>query len=626
MNKQIKKCIIMAVIFVAFVVAVVQKTTQVKAEVTVWCDCPCGVWCSQCSTMARSCTYHVIIDRNMYPNCKINDDCVAEKNDPYSCYETTCCSNQAQSTACPYNQWQDSDNVTRGHCYNGDCNGTTVGCNQACGGSVTCSGGNDCIGGVCRNPSCDSKTNCTCDGEPPTPSCNVTVSGTNPVVAGTAGSYTASISMNNSTAQSLTMSLGTSSTSMNGPGSPVTVSLTAPTVPGTYTLSASVTGSSSVSCSGTATITVIDPVVTVTARACNSTNMLDCTACTDPTGFRGTFSLHSYTTPETTRTEAANGNTPASFSSVSGGDIANNLILTASDANEWTVLGSGTNSYPAGTWSTAGETYGPYNFCVTQNHDPWWQIFGGDGYAHGVSAVSTPGTTLSLMNNYGGSTVSSGVLSAGTAIDTTDTIVGPTGRSWAVEGSRYTTPPKEGFEYFVRSFELGSAPAADTYEGGLLPEGTPANTGKEVYYLNDDVSIDTAIHITGGTFRTYLIDGSLNINADITVDQGGFLAFVTSQPITVSGNVSQLHGIYITNSTFSVADGAGSGVFSGATGRRLEVEGTVVAWSSTSLLRDLGGLNNNSYPATIFTYRPDFLINLPSGFKHNGIQWREVAP
>jgi len=491
----------------------------------------------------------------------------------------------------------------------------TATCNQSC-ASATCEEPLSCTSGVCRNPGCPGESDCDCGGGP-TPSCSVTVTGTNPVSTGGTGSYTATVSMTDSTATGITMTLGDSTYTSSSVAGTNTVDLTAPSTPGTYTVTANVTGTSSVSCSGSLSVTVANPQVTVTARACNSTDMMTCAACDVPVGFTGSFRLGA-------TSHAVSSNNLASFTNVDGGTAASVIELSTTDP-DWTLIGAA-KLYAAGTWPTDGATYGPYNYCVTKNHDPWWQVIGGDAYARKVSVVSTPGI-LSLMTNYVGNPVSSGVLAAATTINKTKAIIGPEDRSWAVESSRYTTPPKEGFQYFVRSFELGSAPAEDTLEpSGALPTDTPANTGKDVYYLHTDVSIDSPLVIPAGTSLTYLIDGSLNIDADITVAQGGFLALISSGPITITGNVSQLQGIYITNDTFSVADGIGSGAFVGTNSRRLEVEGTVAAWSGVSLLRDLGGINNNSNPAVTFTYRPDFLINLPWGFKHNGIQWREVAP
>ena len=58
--------------------------------------------------------------------------------------------------------------------------------------------------------------------------------------------------------------------------------------------------------------------------------------------------------------------------------------------------------------------------------------------------------------------------------------------------------------------------------------------------------------------------------------------------------------------------------------------GTFVSWQGFSMKRDFKGnsdpLKNNKLPAHVFTYRPDFLINAPEGFKRSGIEWQEVAP
>ncbi|MBI5449235.1 hypothetical protein HY948_02850 [Candidatus Gottesmanbacteria bacterium] len=64
-------------------------------------------------------------------------------------------------------------------------------CNQSCTATSDCSSGLTCLGNVCRNASCDTKTNCTCDvaaGPTPTPTIppvpKVPVAGTGPTVLG----------------------------------------------------------------------------------------------------------------------------------------------------------------------------------------------------------------------------------------------------------------------------------------------------------------------------------------------------------------------------------------------------------------------------------------------------------
>lgn len=86
----------------------------------------------------------------------------------------------------------------------------TASCNQSC-ASATCEDPLSCTGDkICRNPGCPGESDCDCGGGGTNPSCSVTVTGTNPVASGQAGTYTATVSMTDSTATGITMALESS--------------------------------------------------------------------------------------------------------------------------------------------------------------------------------------------------------------------------------------------------------------------------------------------------------------------------------------------------------------------------------------------------------------------------------
>ncbi|MEI8232390.1 MAG: hypothetical protein WCG44_01465, partial [bacterium] len=104
----------------------------------------------------------------------------------------------------------------------------------------------------------------------------------------------------------------------------------------------------------------------------------------------------------------------------------------------------------------------------------------------------------------------------------------------------------------------------------------------------------------------------------ITVDKGGFLAFIVNGTITVDPEVENVEGIYVSNGFIAEKRSVPPDV-------PLNIGGSVVSWGSVSLLRDLK-VDNASGPAERFTYRPDFLINMPDKMKNFIMQWAEVAP
>jgi hypothetical protein len=58
---------------------------------------------------------------------------------------------------------------------------------------------------------------------------------------------------------------------------------------------------------------------------------------------------------------------------------------------------------------------------------------------------------------------------------------------------------------------------------------------------------------------------------------------------------------------------------------QLNVEGSIVAWGSVNLGRDLmeGNLDG---PTEKFAYRPDLLINMSESMKVSQMEWSEVVP
>jgi hypothetical protein len=444
---------------------------------------------------------------------------------------------------------------------------------------------------------------------------------------GSTGTITSTVATSGTVSSHVITSTGFTPSSTTEAAKVVSVDLTAPSSVTTLTISATATLSNGNTCSSDpVTINVVNPTVATQFRACNSTDMLTCAACDNPAGFTGTVELHSAT--QSYGSSAVTGNTPVTFSSIPGSSTTGTYVATlAADSSDWTVLNGAKSLPPSGDpWNTA-TTYGPYDFCVTQHQDPWVQLVGGDGLAAKGGVSFTAGSTGSLLGNLSGITNSSGVIMSR---DTTTIYgsVGPTNREWAVSNSSFFTPPKEGFNYFLRTFELGSSPVAEsglTLSSLTVPTTAPAS-GKEAYYVNGNTTIDTPWHITNGQSYTFFVNGSLTISNDIVVDHGGFLAFVVSGNTTVTGTVSQLQGIYISDGATTMADGNGSGLITLDSGKQLLIEGTVVGWSGLSMTRTLDNLDNNTYPAVRFTYRPDFLTHIPTGFKRNAIGWREVTP
>jgi hypothetical protein len=120
--------------------------------------------------------------------------------------------------------------------------------------------------------------------------------------------------------------------------------------------------------------------------------------------------------------------------------------------------------------------------------------------------------------------------------------------------------------------------------------------------------------VSAGDKYVVFVNGDLRISDDIVVDPGGFLAFIVNGNVTVAPGVATMQGLYVMDNDFVTEDD----------NTQLDVQGSVVAWGTFSVNRDLGNANV-TIPAEKFTYRPDLLTNMPDKMKVFALQWQEVV-
>jgi hypothetical protein len=147
------------------------------------------------------------------------------------------------------------------------------------------------------------------------------------------------------------------------------------------------------------------------------------------------------------------------------------------------------------------------------------------------------------------------------------------------------------------------------------------DANKEFYYINPTgtASLSDPWNVVSGEAYIVFVDGNLTIDQNVTVASGGYLMFIVNGDLNVATNVTNMEGIYIAGGNFTTDTGGGGA------DTQLVISGTVVAWDSILLNRDLGAAGN-SVPAEQFVYRPDLLISMPSDVKSFAMQWQEVAP
>lgn len=176
----------------------------------------------------------------------------------------------------------------------------------------------------------------------------------------------------------------------------------------------------------------------------------------------------------------------------------------------------------------------------------------------------------------------------------------------------------------------------------------PANLSNGIYVSGKTVDFNMASYtFTGNKNYVFLINGDLNMNGNILVDNGSTATFSVSNDINIGSSVGgpattpcnvtdftapiqegcHIEGYYSADRNFTI--GASSTL-------RLNVAGAIVVNANKAddpatigkiqySNRDLG-MDNNSCPAFSLTERPDFILNAPEFIKHATFTWQEVAP
>lgn len=255
------------------------------------------------------------------------------------------------------------------------------------------------------------------------------------------------------------------------------------------------------------------------------------------------------------------------------------------------------------------------NFYLTTSRGAWWQAEGAGIYAGGVGGVRSilprssawlilapPGGTEGLLMTSDGSVD----LGAGTVSDSL----------WMAR-SRYRGK-KTDFDYFGANMGVvQSRPGDWTLTSTLDLVGYPE--GSDFGYKNGAGVVESAMNVGVGESYVIFVNGNLDIRADITVAEGGFLAFIVNGNVSVDPSVSRLEGLYVIDDNFVTE------TLDPLDDVQLVTGGTIVAWGTLSLSRDMG-IGNVDEPAEKFVYRSDLLTNMPDKMKTFLMQWNEVVP
>lgn len=241
--------------------------------------------------------------------------------------------------------------------------------------------------------------------------------------------------------------------------------------------------------------------------------------------------------------------------------------------------------------------------------DGWWQVTGGSIYAKSgirsyipasVSPASNQKLILADANGRTGM-LSYGVPWTGAELGMNPS-VGVSDTLWRIEslydGLRFD------YNYYSTRMDVFDSTA---WDGGNVIY-TDIDNGYQIFKHTGDINpLDYGGTGPTGTQKVILlVDGNVNINSNVTVPDGAFLAIIASGDITFGSAVTDAQGWFVAE-TISVPSSGGVDV-------QFDGQGSFVGWTSINLARNMG-VTNNTAPAEKFTYRRDMFINAPTPMK-----------
>lgn len=264
--------------------------------------------------------------------------------------------------------------------------------------------------------------------------------------------------------------------------------------------------------------------------------------------------------------------------------------MTCYPTNQITMDGSAVNPY-----STNPTAQIDHSFIA--NQEPWFQVVGAGVIAATRLETNVPVTcplnpaTCKAATSVNGALTDGGILSA--AVVTTNSgcdLSGPCKygetNDWSKETTVLSANDKLSYKSIMNRY-LGTNGIGTTIDGNSnMTAVLAASSGAGVVFVNGDLDVDVNNTVPVGNFLMIVVKGSIVFEQNVTKSAGIFIADAGIR--TIGSSVDQL-----------VIDGI---LFSTGT-------------APTGNIRFIRGYDtksyNNTHPATVVNYRPDFVFNMP---------------
>lgn len=173
---------------------------------------------------------------------------------------------------------------------------------------------------------------------------------------------------------------------------------------------------------------------------------------------------------------------------------------------------------------------------------------------------------------------------------------------------------KLGFSYLLNRLKVDTSQISS----GDLSQKPAAGT----YYYNNSLQITTADwQVNAGEKTVIFVDGNVNVNRNLTVSQGGFLAIIASGDIIFDKTVTKAQGIFSADGIISI-----KGNEEGDANPKVQFlgQGSFIGWKGFGLGRTVA--DPETTPAEKFESRPDLWVNFPLEFAYTNNFREEELP
>lgn len=244
------------------------------------------------------------------------------------------------------------------------------------------------------------------------------------------------------------------------------------------------------------------------------------------------------------------------------------------------------------------------DFAAIKNQDPWYQVVGG-----GIQSKTKIGDMVPITCALNPTLCQAGIgISApglNNGLISAPTISNDSGCN-QTQGCLIGRPK----DWWIKSNTIGKR-----YDYQYFYNNYYANKGVG-YTISNSTTMTSILGNTdiGGT-GVIFVNGDLDIDKDNTVGVGKFLMLVVLGDINIEPSVNQVQGIYMANGDITA---------SGTSETQLKIEGMLMSGGNINLSRGyLIASSNNTSPATVVTYRPEFLFTIPSQLSKILTNWKE---